>query len=93
MRAALGDAAIEDFWLRFFCVTTNLSSGQLEVHERGPASRYVRAAMSILGLLPPVIDGESLLVDGGYLNNVRTQSADTPPRTVRGQSVDTHRDI
>lgn len=119
VRAALGDAAIEDFWLRFFCVTTNLSSGQLEVHERrarrrrrcapalcsrptpaplgssetsppfgtvpapanagprprcsrrGPASRFVRAAMSILGLLPPVNDGQSLLVDGGYLNNVR----------------------
>jgi lysophospholipid hydrolase len=71
IRAALGDAAIEDLWLRFFCVSTNLTRGSLAVHERGPASRYVRAAQSVLGLLPPVADAGELLVDGGYLNNVR----------------------
>jgi hypothetical protein len=72
IRAALGDTAIEDLWLRFFCCSTNLSRGTLAVHERGPAARYVRAAQTVLGLLPPVADaGGDLLVDGGYLNNVR----------------------
>ena len=69
----LGDAAIEDLWLRFFCCSTNLTRGTLAVHERGPAARAVRAAQSVLGLLPPVADGGDLLVDGGYLNNVRAQ--------------------
>jgi lysophospholipid hydrolase len=72
IRAALGDTAIEDLWLRFFCCSTNLTRGTLAVHERGPAARYVRAAQTVLGLLPPVADaGGDLLVDGGYLNNVR----------------------
>jgi len=71
IRSALGGAAIEDLWLRFFCVSTNLTRGELQVHERGPAGRAVRAAQTILGLLPPVTDATTgdLLVDGGYLNN------------------------
>ena len=70
-RAAVGDSAIEDLWLRFFCCSTNLTRGALQVHERGPAARAVCAAQTVLGLMPPVSDPLTgdLLCDGGYLTN------------------------
>ena len=70
-RAAVGDSAIEDLWLRFFCCSTNLTRGALQVHERGPAARAVCAAQTVLGLMPPVSDPVTgdLLCDGGYLTN------------------------
>lgn len=87
-----GQAHIEDTWLRFCCVSTNVRAlpvppaaaaaaavtdgarGRLQVsradqtvHETGPLWRYVRASMTIVGLLPPMQDPVTgdLLVDGG----------------------------
>ena len=65
-----GPANIEDLWLRYFCVSTNLSKGEPSVHEYGPLSHFVRASMTVVGLLPPVYNDGDLLVDGGYLNNI-----------------------
>jgi lysophospholipid hydrolase len=65
-----GPENIEDLWLRFFCVSTNLSKGEPSVHEYGRLAHLVRASMTVVGLLPPVYDDGDLLVDGGYLNNI-----------------------
>jgi len=65
-----GPEHIEDLWLRFFCVSTNLSKGEPGVHEWGPLATLVRASMTVVGLLPPVFYNNDLLVDGGYLNNI-----------------------
>lgn len=71
MRENYGERRLEDLWLNFFAVSTNLSSGQLDVHQRGPLWKVVRASASIPGLLPPMITEEGdLLVDGGILDNV-----------------------
>jgi len=70
IEAAMGDVDIEDMWLPFYCVSTNLTRSQLEVHRRGSASRAVRASVAIPGILPPVPWGDDLLVDGGVLNNM-----------------------
>lgn len=71
MRKQYGDRRIEDFWITFFAVSTNLSRGELEVHRRGPLWQAVRASASIPGMLPPVITEQGdLLVDGGILDNV-----------------------
>ena len=72
LRTVLGDTDIEDLWLSFFCVSTNLTSGGLSTHTSGTVWRYVRASMTILGMLPPVRDDQTgdLLVDGGYLNAI-----------------------
>jgi predicted acylesterase/phospholipase RssA len=67
---AAGPQEIEDLWLPFFCVSTNLSRAQVQVHQLGTLWKYVRASMTIVGMLPPVISGGEMLVDGGYLNNV-----------------------
>ena len=71
LRKTLGEDDVEDLWLPFFCCSTNLTRGRLSTHVAGRAWRRVRASMTTLGLLPPVVDerGE-LLVDGGYLNAI-----------------------
>ena len=66
----LGDWDIEDLWLPFTCVSTNLTTSQLQVHRRGSASLAVRSSVAIPGVLPPVPYDGDLLVDGGVLNNM-----------------------
>jgi predicted acylesterase/phospholipase RssA len=61
---------IEDFWLPYFCVSTNLTTAKTQVHRRGDVVRAVRASVSIPGVLPPVPFGDDLLVDGGVLDNL-----------------------
>ena len=61
---------IEDFWLPYFSLSTNLTRARSQVHTRGDSVRAVRATVSIPGVFPPVSDGEDVLVDGGVLNNV-----------------------
>ncbi|OCF45992.1 lysophospholipase NTE1 [Kwoniella heveanensis CBS 569] len=60
---------IEDFWIPFFANSTNITHSRMEVHRTGYAWRYVRASMTLAGLLPPLSDNGNLLVDGGYMDN------------------------
>ena len=61
---------IEDLWLPFYCVSTNLTKSRLEVHRRGSTALAIRASVAIPGVLPPVPYQGDLLVDGGVLNNL-----------------------
>jgi predicted acylesterase/phospholipase RssA/CRP-like cAMP-binding protein len=70
LESTLGDWDIEDLWVPFVCVSTNLTTSQLQVHQRGSASLAVRASVAIPGVLPPVPFEGDLLVDGGVLNNM-----------------------
>lgn len=65
-----GNSQIEDFWLEFYCNTTNISKSRSEIHTSGYVWRYVRASMSLAGLLPPLCDEGSMLLDGGYVDNL-----------------------
>ena len=65
-----GDWDIEDFWLPFFCISTNLTRATQVVHLSGNSARACRASVSIPGVLPPVPEGRDLLVDGGVMNNL-----------------------
>lgn len=65
-----GNTQIEDFWLEFYCNTTNISKSRSEIHTSGYAWRYVRASMSLAGLIPPMCDEGSMLLDGGYVDNL-----------------------
>ncbi len=66
-----GGINIEDLWIPYFAVSTNLSSYELHHHDRGDLFAAIRASGSIPVLLPPVYtpDGE-MLVDGCLLDNV-----------------------
>jgi predicted acylesterase/phospholipase RssA/CRP-like cAMP-binding protein len=68
--ATFGDWDIEDLWLPFYCVSTNLTRSRLEVHRRGNVALAVRASVAIPGVLPPVPYDGDLLVDGGVLDNL-----------------------
>jgi NTE family protein/lysophospholipid hydrolase len=70
LRGMFGDIQIEDLWLPYFCVSTNLSRAQLVVHERGPLWLWVRSSSSVPGVGPPIPWNGDLLVDGGLLNNL-----------------------
>ncbi|KAI9190694.1 uncharacterized protein BJ171DRAFT_434169 [Polychytrium aggregatum] len=61
---------IEDCWLSFFAVTTNITWSRMEIHQKGYMWRYIRASMSLSGYLPPLCDNGNMLLDGGYLNNL-----------------------
>ena len=63
-----GGFRIEDLWRPFFCVSTNLTTGTLAIHCDGPLVDALHASISIPGLLPPVIMGGDVHVDGGIMN-------------------------
>ncbi|KAL9934700.1 hypothetical protein V8E36_006475 [Tilletia maclaganii] len=67
---ALGASHIEDFWIPYFTNSTNITWSRMEVHTTGYAWRYIRASMTLAGLLPPLVDEGNMLVDGGYVDNL-----------------------
>jgi NTE family protein len=66
------DLQIADMWLPFFCVSSNLTTGTHQVHKRGQLTHALQASSALPGVLPPVIDGEAVLVDGAVLRNFPT---------------------
>ncbi|KAM3867690.1 patatin-like phospholipase domain-containing protein 7 [Diretmus argenteus] len=63
---------IEDLWIPYFNITTDITASSMRVHTYGSLWRYVRASMSLSGYLPPLCDPKDghLLMDGGYINNL-----------------------
>lgn len=66
----LGGYDIEDLWIPFSCVTTNLTTSEVVPHRTGPLDLAVRGSVAIPGVLPPVPHEGDLLIDGGVLNNL-----------------------
>lgn len=71
LAAFFGGLDIEDLWLPFFAVSSNLSRNTLHVHRQGDLFTAIRASSAIPVMLPPIYteDGE-MLVDGCLLDNV-----------------------
>lgn len=65
-----GNYKIEDFWLSYFCNLTNITNSTMDIHEDGYSWRFIRALMSLAGLLPPIAYKGCMLLDGGYLDNL-----------------------
>nr|XP_012639900.1 patatin-like phospholipase domain-containing protein 7 isoform X3 [Microcebus murinus] len=66
------DKQIEDLWMPYFAITTDITASAMRVHTDGSLWRYVRASMSLSGYMPPLCDPKDghLLMDGGYVNNL-----------------------
>lgn len=64
-----GEYYIEDLWLNFFCISGNYTISKMVIHDRGLIWKAVTASVAIPGVLPPVVDGNYLLVDGSVFNN------------------------
>lgn len=62
---------IEDLWIPYFAISTNLSRYSLHKHVAGNLWEAIRASGSIPALLPPFYtDDGQMLVDGCLLDNV-----------------------
>ncbi|XP_067598603.1 patatin-like phospholipase domain-containing protein 7 isoform X2 [Pseudorca crassidens] len=66
------DRQIEDLWVPYFTITTDITASAMRVHTDGSLWRYVRASMSLSGYMPPLCDPKDghLLIDGGSINNL-----------------------
>ncbi len=74
LQAAYGDQTVEDMLLPFYCVSSNLTRGEIEVHRRGPLKQAIRASISLPGVLPPVVSRGEVLVDGAVIDNFPTKT-------------------
>jgi predicted acylesterase/phospholipase RssA/CRP-like cAMP-binding protein len=64
-----GDARIEDQIVGYFCVSCNLTRGEIVVHREGQFRECTRASSALPGFWPPVFRNGELLVDGSIMNN------------------------
>jgi len=69
LKAHFGEVDIEELSRPFFCVSSNLADGTVRIHRSGLLRQALRASIAIPGLLPPVVDGDAVLVDGAVFNN------------------------
>jgi NTE family protein len=65
-----GDVSIEDLRVPYFCISANLTTGRTREHRQGALSRALRAAVAIPGVMPPVFEGDDILVDGAAIDNL-----------------------
>jgi NTE family protein len=65
-----GELRIEDAPIPFFCVSSNLTDGCVNIHRTGRFAKWLQATTAIPGVFPPVIDNGKVYVDGGVLNNL-----------------------
>ncbi len=96
-----GDVWIEELPLQFACVSVDLERGERVVHRSGPLAEAVRAAVTIPGLMAPVLAGDRLLVDAGSVDNLPIDAlaaeegpilvVDVAPREVGPQRVERSR--
>ena len=63
------DVLIEDLWLPYFCVSSNLTAGSYQLHRRGRLRDALLASISLPGVMPPVCQGDNVLVDGAVMKN------------------------
>lgn len=66
----LSGVEIEDLWLPYFSVSSNLTRADIEIHKAGSLGWAIRASGSLPGIWPPINFNGELLVDGAVLNNV-----------------------
>lgn len=69
LRAAFGEKDIEDLILPFYCMTANLTTSNADMHTVGRLWRWLRASVSIPGVLPPFNEAGEVHVDGGVIDN------------------------
>lgn len=72
LKRFFGDRTFEQTWRPFYCVSSNLTKADVELHQHGELWRSLRASVSIPGIMPPMIEQGQVLVDGAVMNNLPT---------------------
>ncbi len=70
MQDIFGEADIEDAWLGYFAVASNLTKTKEELIRSGKFWKACRSSMSLPAVLPPTVKDQDIMVDGGIFNNV-----------------------
>ena len=72
LEAVFGDTRIENLADTYFCVSTNLSRGEVVVHRDGLLRDWLAASMAVPGIAPPLVWRGDLICDGGVMNSLPT---------------------
>ncbi|MEZ5316348.1 MAG: cyclic nucleotide-binding domain-containing protein [Vicinamibacterales bacterium] len=64
------ETAIEDLWLPFFCVSSDLTDASMFVHRSGSLLDAVTASSSMPAVIVPTLVGDHLLCDGSLFNTL-----------------------
>lgn len=93
-KQVFGERLIEDSWIPYFCVASNLTTAEPIVYQRGPMWPAVRASISIPGVFAPVMQDGDALVDGGVIDNfpVETLANLCESDRIIGVNVSPHRE-
>lgn len=65
-----GSISIEELWLPYFCVSTNIATNSEAIHRNGLLWEKVRSSSSLPGIIPPTVINGEMHFDGGLLNNL-----------------------
>ena len=87
---------IEDLWIPYFCISSNLANNSEVVHRSGTLWEKTRSSSSIPGVIPPMVLNGELHYDGGLLNNlpvdVMKQIVGTKGKVVASELTTNHAD-
>ncbi len=75
MKKFIPDANIEDLKIKYTATACDLAQHKEIVFREGSLYNAIRASISIPTFFTPVISGNSVLVDGGVINNVPINNA------------------
>jgi NTE family protein len=70
IREFFSEIKIEDLWIPFYAVSTDLSNSESHTHASGYLWKAIRASTSLPGIVPPFIEDGVVYVDGGVMDNV-----------------------
>lgn len=72
LRSVFGNRLIETLEKPYFCITSNLTSGETNIHDSGNLALWVGAGMAVPGIAPPVAWNGELHADGAVINALPT---------------------
>ena len=75
MKKFIPDANIEDLKIKYTATAFDLAHNKEIVFREGSLYNAIRASISIPTVFTPVIYGDSVLVDGGVVNNIPINNA------------------
>jgi NTE family protein len=75
MKKFIPDANIEDLNIKYTATAFDLLNNKEVVFDKGSLYDAIRASISIPAVFTPVVSGNSVLVDGGVVNNIPLNNA------------------
>lgn len=70
LKEFIPDVNIEDLPIPYSATAADITHQREVVYRSGSLYKAIRASIAIPSVLTPVIEGESIIVDGGVMNNV-----------------------